>query len=154
MKDLLNLLKEKNLTLGSIESMTGGLFASQITSLAGASKVFKGSVVTYASEIKEKVVGVSHETITRYSVVSKEVAEEMARKGQKLLGVDVCISVTGNAGPTCEPGWAKVGCVYIGLMIKDEYYPLHLQFDGHRSIIQLNTVNAMREFIFKKIGTN
>ena len=152
MKELLQKLSEKNLTLGSVESMTGGLFASNITDVAGASKVFKGSIVTYATEIKEKVVGVDSDLIKKHTVVSAEVAEEMARKGQKLLGVDVCISVTGNAGPTAEPGWAKVGCVYIGLMVKDKYYPLHLQFDNaNRSIVRLNTIFAMRDLILEKI---
>lgn len=151
MKELIKKLQEKNLTLGSIESMTGGLFASGITDVAGASKVFKGSVVTYASEIKEKVVGVDKETIRRHSVVSALVAEEMARKGQKLLNVDVCISVTGNAGPTCEPGQEKVGSVYIGLMIGKKYFAKHLNLSGNRSMIRLNTLFALRDFILENL---
>ena len=151
MKELLQKLSSKNLTLGSIESMTGGLFASSITDVAGASKVFKGSIVTYAAEIKESVVGVDKETIRRHSVVSALVAEEMARKGQKLLNVDVCISVTGNAGPTCEPGEEKVGSVYLGLMVGDSFYSKHLTLSGNRSMIRLNTLFAMRDFILEKI---
>ena len=151
MKELLALLSEKHLTIGSVESMTGGLFASTFTDVPGASKVFKGSIVTYASSVKEKVVGVKTETIKKYSVVSSEVAEEMARNGQKLLDVDICISVTGNAGPTCEPGEEPVGSVYLGLMIKEKYYEKHLKLAGNRSIIRLNTFFAMRDFILEKV---
>ena len=100
MIELVELLKAKHLTIGSIESMTGGLFASSITSVPGASKVFKGSVVSYSPLIKENVVGVKKETIETFGVVSKEVAYEMASKGKKLLDVDICVSITGNAGPT------------------------------------------------------
>lgn len=154
MKELLNLLKNKNLTLGSIESMTGGLFASDFCSNSGASSVFKGSVVTYTREIKEQVVGVRKETIDRYGVVSKEVANEMAEKGQKLLNVDVAISVTGNAGPTCEPGGQPVGSVYISIFYNKKLYSKHLSLQGSRSMIQLNTVIAMKNFISETIFGN
>ena len=93
-------LLEKKMTIGSIESFTGGLFASTITSVPGASKVFPGSIVTYANEVKMKLVGVSAKNIAIHGVVSKEVAKEMAEKGREVLGVDMCVSFTGNAGPT------------------------------------------------------
>ena len=97
---VVELLKNSNLTIGSIESLTGGLFASNLTSIPGVSKVFKGSVVSYATEVKEMVVNVSKDVVTNYGVVSKECALEMALNGKKLLGVDVCVSFTGNAGPS------------------------------------------------------
>lgn len=151
MKELIKKLSEKNLTLGSVESMTGGIFASNLTDVSGASKVFKGSIVTYSNEVKQNVVGVDKETIRRHSVVSAPVAEEMAKKGQKLLNVDICISVTGNAGPTCEPGEEKVGSVYIGLAIGDKYFAKHLNLSGNRSMIRLNTFFAMRDFILENL---
>ena len=82
-------LEEKGLTFGSIESMTGGLFATTITNVAGASKVYKGSVITYTSEEKINIVGVNKETIDKETVVSSKVAQEMAMNGQKLLNVDI-----------------------------------------------------------------
>ena len=91
MTELVKKLKELQLTIGSIESMTGGLFASNITSVPGASKVFKGSVVSYSALIKESVVGVKKETIDKYGVVSSNVAYEMAEKGRKLLDVDIFV---------------------------------------------------------------
>ena len=97
-------LEEKGLTFGSIESMTGGLFATTITNVSGASKVYKGSIITYTSEEKINIVGVNKETIDKETVVSSKVAQEMAMNGQKLLNVDICLSITGNAGPTVEKG--------------------------------------------------
>lgn len=148
MKKLLAALAEKGLTLGSVESMTGGLFAAEICSVSGASKVFKGSVVSYACEIKEKVVGVNAETIAKHSVVSNEVAYEMADAGRKLLDVDVCVSVTGNAGPTCEPGGKPVGCFYVGVSTKDGTFVKEYQVNKKRNGIRNSAVLAMRDFIY------
>ena len=151
MVELVNLLKEKKLTIGSIESMTGGLFASSITDVPGASKVFKGSVVSYSSLIKESVVHVKEETISKYGVVSKEVAYEMAHNGRELLDVDICVSVTGNAGPTAEPGEEGVGSVYIGLSTKKETLTFKKNFTGNRDEIRKKTLLAMQEEVLKYI---
>lgn len=151
MQELVNKLKARKLTIGSIESMTGGLFASSITSVPGASKVFKGSVVSYSPEIKEKVVGVNKNTIEQFDVVSKEVAEEMASKGLKLLNVDICVSVTGNAGPTSEPGKAGVGEVYIGVATKEKCVVTKMVFSGNRDEIRKKTLLAMQEDVLKCI---
>ena len=151
MQELLKKLSEKSLTLGSVESMSGGLFAARFTDVPGASKVFKGAVVSYSPLIKENVVHVKKGTIDKYSVVSSQVAEEMARNGQKLLNVDVLISITGNAGPTCEPGEEKVGSVYLGLMIKDKYFGKHLALSGSRDEIRIKSVDEMKSFILEKI---
>ena len=112
MERLLQEYKEKGLTLGSVESMTGGLFSAKFTEIPGSSAVFKGGIVTYSVEEKINIVGVKKETIEKYGVVSEQVAIEMAELGRKLLNVDVCLSVTGNAGPTTEPGGKPVGCFY------------------------------------------
>lgn len=108
---VLKALEGKGLTLGSVESITGGLFASTIVSVPGASKVFKGAVVTYCNEEKINIIGVEPTSIRDYGVVSQKVANEMAKGGKKKLNVDVCVSFTGNAGPTSEPGMAPVGRV-------------------------------------------
>lgn len=150
MKKLLQKLSENKLTLGTIESMTAGLFASSFAKVPGASKVFKGSIVTYSSLIKENVVGVKKETIDKFGVVSKEVAKEMAEKGRKLLDVDVCISVTGNAGPTCEPGDKPVGCFYVGISTKKTTYVEMFQKGGKRNRIRNSAVLAMRDIAYLK----
>ncbi len=145
MQKLVSYLKDKNLTIGSVESMTGGLFAANITSVPGASKVFKGSIVSYSPLIKENVVGVNEETIAKYGVVSKQVAYEMAEKGRKVLDVDICVSITGNAGPTSEPGEAGVGELYIGLSTNDGTKVIKKQFSGDREKIREQALLAMQE---------
>ena len=147
MKELLDLLAENSLTLGSCESMTGGLFAAQVTSVSGASKVFKGSIVSYSPLVKEGVLGISPNLISKYDVVSKEVAEEMAVRAKRLLDVDVCVSVTGNAGPTAEPGKEGVGVFYVGVAYLDKVAVIRKQVDGNREEIRLKAVLAMQEEI-------
>lgn len=152
MIELVNKLKELQLTIGSIESMTGGLFASNITSVPGASKVFKGSVVSYSVLIKENVVGVKKETIDKFGVVSSNVAYEMAEKGRKLLDVDICVSVTGNAGPTAEPGEEGVGVVYLGISSKEGTRTIRKQFNGNREEIRQQTLLALQEEILYNLN--
>ena len=150
MKKLLKHLAEKGLTLGSVESMTGGLFAGEFTSVPGSSKVFKGSVVTYATEIKEKVVGVKSETVDKFGVVSEEVAREMAECGRKLLNVDVCVSVTGNAGPTCEPGGKPAGFFCVAVATKDGTSVETFKKMKKRNGVRNSAVLAMRDLVYLK----
>ena len=147
------LLREYGRTLGSVESFTGGLFAREITAVPGASHFFKGALVTYASEEKNRILGISYQDIDQYGVVSREVAAQMASNGQKLLNVDYCVSFTGNAGPDAMEG-KPVGLVYIGVAIYDriEVYELHLS--GSRDDIQKEGVKNALEILEKKILEN
>ncbi len=113
-EELLEALKNKELTLSCAESLTGGLFSSTICSVSGASKVFKGGVVTYWSEIKNQVINVPQEIIDEYGVVSNECASYMAKGVKDLFKTDISISFTGNAGPSSLEG-KPVGLVYIGI---------------------------------------
>ena len=147
------LFREYGRTLGSVESFTGGLFAREITAVPGASHFFKGALVTYASEEKNRILGISYQDIDQYGVVSREVAAQMASNGQKLLNVDYCVSFTGNAGPDAMEG-KPVGLVYIGVAIYDriEVYELHLS--GSRDDIQKEGVKNALEILEKKILEN
>ena len=153
MQELVKLLKEKQLTIGSIESMTGGLFASTITSIPGVSVVYKGSVISYAIEEKINVVGVRKKTIDKYGVVSKEVALEMAKYGAKTLNVDVCISITGNAGPTVEPDGKPVGEIHLGLCIKGKLFHKQLSLKGDRNHIRSMCVEEMKSFVLTSLNS-
>ena len=135
MKDLVSLFTEKKLTLSCAESLTGGLFASTITSIPGVSKLFKGGVVTYWNEAKANVISVSKDTIDEYGVVSSECASEMARGVKNLFNTDVAISFTGNAGPTSMEG-KPVGLVYIGIIIKETVFTFEYMFEGDRNQIR------------------
>ena len=151
MEKLLQEYKEKGLTLGSVESMTGGLFSAKFTEIPGSSAVFKGSIVTYSAEEKINIVGVKKETIDKYGVVSEQVAIEMAELGRKLLNVDVCVSVTGNAGPTTEPGGKPVGCFFVGVSSKDGTFVKECNVPQKRNEVRNSAVLAMRDLAHLKI---
>ena len=100
-KDLLKTLKEKHLTLSSMESLTGGLFATSVTSVPGASEVFIGGAVTYSNKAKESF-GVKASVIQKFGAISKECADEMALRSSLFFQSDCSVSFTGNAGPSAE----------------------------------------------------
>ena len=114
-QDIGDLLHRKGLTLGVVESATGGLISQRITNVPGSSDYYQGAVTSYSNEIKIGVVGVKEETLNKYGAVSSQVAEEMARGGRKLLGVDICLADTGIAGPGGATSGKPVGLFYIGL---------------------------------------
>lgn len=103
------ILKRKNKTIASIESFTGGAFSYEFIKHPGASNFFKGSLIAYSNEIKEKF-GIR----TSNGVVNKNTAKEMAILGKKYFNVDYCISFTGNAGPNALDN-KEVGLIYIGI---------------------------------------
>jgi len=110
-----NLLRQKGLTLGVVESATGGLISHRLTNVPGSSDYYKGSVTAYSNEAKIKVVGVKEATIIQHGAVSYQVAEEMAEGGRKVLAVDLCLADTGIAGPGGATPGKPVGLFYLGL---------------------------------------
>jgi PncC family amidohydrolase len=136
------LLRERKLTLGVVESATGGLISHLITNIAGSSDYYKGSVIAYSNEIKMKVVGVKKATLKRHGAVSPQVAEEMAAGGRGVLGVDVCLADTGIAGPTGGTPSKPVGLFYVGLSHKDGTYSRQHIFSGNREENKLSAAEA------------
>lgn len=112
-------LMEKNLTIASAESCTGGLFAAALTDMSGISSSFKRGLVTYSNEAKMDELGVKAETLEKYGAVSEETALEMVEGLKRVSGCDVCISVTGVAGPDGGSPEKPVGLVYIGFIYGD-----------------------------------
>jgi PncC family amidohydrolase len=109
----------KSLTIGAVESATGGRIADRITNVAGSSEYFRGSVVAYSNELKIALAGVKKATIENYGAVSEQTALEMARGGRKLLNADICVSDTGIAGPSGGTPEKPVGLFYLGLATED-----------------------------------
>ena len=109
----------KSLTIGTVESATGGRIADRLTDVPGSSDYFKGSVVAYSNEVKMALLRVRKETIENYGAVSEKTALEMAIGGRNLLGVDICISDTGIAGPSGNTPDKPVGLFYLGLASRD-----------------------------------
>ena len=115
---VVDILKEKKLTVTTVESCTAGLLAGRLMNVPGASAVFNEGYITYSNAAKEKIVGVSHETLEKYTAVSKETAAEMAVGAARVSGADVAVSVTGIAGPDGGTKEQPVGLVYIGCCVK------------------------------------
>jgi len=126
------LLRQKGLTLGVVESASGGLVSHLITNTPGSSDYYKGSVTAYSNEVKIRVVGVKEATINRYGAVSAEVAGEMAEGGRKILATDICLSDTGIAGPTGATPEKPVGLFFIGLSHKGGTFSRKYNFQGDR----------------------
>ena len=146
-----DILRQKGLTLGTVESATGGLIASTITDIPGSSDYFKGSLVSYSNEIKMKVVGVSEETLERYGAVSSEVAEQMASGGKRVLDVDICLADTGIAGPGGATEDKPVGLFYLGMACPGGVIVKKHVFEGSREQNKQLAVKAalkwLREYL-------
>src|SRR5271157_5190473 len=117
--EIINIMREKKLTLGTVESATGGLIAHMITNVPGSSDVFRGSIISYSNEIKTKIVGVKEVMLQEYGAVSGQVARAMAKRGRKVLGADICVADTGIAGPGGATPGKPVGLFYLGLSHKE-----------------------------------
>lgn len=141
-------------TIGTAESLTGGLIAATLTDIAGSSAVVRGGVVSYATDVKRDVLGVGRETLTLCGVVSEETACAMAEGARRKLFCDVAVAVTGIAGPGgAEPG-KPVGTVWIGRADAALTCARWYHFPGAREQVRLLTVRAALEFILEALETS
>ena len=135
---VLQILRERGLSLGLAESVTGGLAAGRLTGVPGASEVFRGSIVSYASEVKFDLLGVP-----AGSVVSEEAAAAMARGAQRVLNCDVALALTGVAGPDEQDGM-PVGTLCVGIAIGAEVHTRTLRMLGQREQMrQMSVISAL-----------
>jgi nicotinamide-nucleotide amidase len=145
------LLTEKKLTLSTAESCTGGKIAATLSAVSGASNYFKGSVVSYATQAKIDVLGVSKETISKYSVVSAEVAKEMVLGIQKITHSDYAIATTGNAGPAKGDADTELGIVFIAIATPNNVFIEEFNFGQPREKVIDRAVSKALELIYKEI---
>jgi nicotinamide-nucleotide amidase len=145
------LLAGQGKTLATAESCTGGKIAQMITSVAGASAYFKGSVVSYSNSAKTTVLGIEDDFVHKHEVVSAEVAVAMATKVKQLLQTDYAIATTGNAGPTSEPGKAEVGVVFIALATPETVLVSEFNFGQPREKVIDRAVNKALEMLQQAI---
>lgn len=148
------ILKEKQLTVATAESCTGGKIAQLFASVPGASAYFKGSVVCYATEVKMNVLGISKDLIAQHSVVSKEVASAMALSVQKIMQTDYAIATTGNAGPTKGDADAELGTVCIALATPNAVIVEEFNFGQPREKVIDRAVIKSLELLQKEILKN
>ncbi|NBK99511.1 MAG: CinA family protein [Erysipelotrichia bacterium] len=135
MKELVAILRKKQYSIASIESLTAGLFSAKIAEVPHASAVLKGGLVTYMSACKVDVLHIEQTLIDQYGVISKEIAEAMARKGMELFHTDIVVSFTGNAGPDVMDKKA-VGLVHMGINFKGSIHTYECHFKGDRNAIR------------------
>lgn len=144
-------LQHRGLTLSSAESATGGLFAASITDVAGASQIFARGYVTYDEEAKITILGVDPSTINHYTVVSSEVAKEMAHGAMIQAGSDIAISVTGFAGPTADegrqPGNAFIGYAYDDVVGSVEINTMRSDRKWNRNFFKLRMLKKVNEIL-------
>ena len=157
-KDMINLqtiLRKNNQTITCAESCTGGLIASMITRISGSSAIFRGSIVTYSNEIKEKELGVKKETMIKYGVVSYEVVEQMLKGVIKKFNATYSIAVSGVAGPNGGSNEKPVGTVVIGVSSNkgDKNIQVY-KLKGDRKIVQLQASKIGLKNIFDILEKN
>lgn len=131
---LINILKDRNEKVSTAESITGGLIASSIIDIPGASDVIEESYVTYSNDVKEKILNVSRETIKEYTVVSREVVLEMLNGLYQKTKSNLCLATT---------GYAHTGEVYIGILYNEKPYVRHLQLNGDRNMVRQRVENQI-----------
>jgi nicotinamide-nucleotide amidase len=153
-QEVARLLREKGLSLGVVESASGGLLSHLITNVPGSSDYYQGSITAYSNQIKIKVVGVRKETIKKYGAVSHEAAREMARGGRRVLDSDICLADTGIAGPGGASPEKPVGLFYLGLSGEAATESRKHNFSGDREQRKLAAAQAalawLKEYLLSR----
>ncbi len=151
------LLEGRQLTVTTAESCTGGLLAGRLINVPGISSYFKEGHITYSNEAKEKILGVSHDTLERYGAVSAQTAEEMAKGGARAAGADICVAITGIAGPEGGTEEKPVGLVYISCWCKGRILTQKNLYTGSRSKIReysvASALTLLRQAILEEGNT-
>ena len=140
------------MTIATAESLTGGLIGASITEVPGSSEVFLGGVMSYASAVKQGVLGVASETIGSVGVVSEECAIEMAEGVRRLVGADIAVSVTGIAGPGGEEPDKPVGTVWMAVSTDEGTKATVFHFEGDRDDVRNSTVDAALEALLAHLS--
>lgn len=148
---LVSLLTARQMTCATAESCTGGGIGAAITSVSGASAVYKGGIISYANEAKENLLGVKSVTLAQHGAVSPETAAQMAQGARQKLKVDLVVSVTGVAGPTGGTPEKPVGLVWFGVAsARGTFTEKHI-FAGDRAAIRAATAEQAIELLIKEL---
>lgn len=148
---VVRLLIDKNMTLATAESCTGGLLAAYITTVPGVSAVYAGGFVTYTVKTKKSMLGVSARLLQEKGAVSKKTAKQMAEKAAEQTGADIAVSVTGNAGPDPSEG-KPVGLVFIGFSIDGKVTGRKLMLSGNRDEIREQVCRNALQHLYRKLA--
>lgn len=148
---VVRLLIEKNMTLATAESCTGGLLAAYITTVPGVSAVYAGGFVTYTVKTKKSLLGVSARLLQEKGAVSKKTARQMAERAAEKTGADIAISVTGNAGPDPSEG-KPVGLIFTGFSIDGKVTGKKLMLSGSRDEIREQVCRSALQHLYEKLA--
>ena len=144
-------LRQARLTLATAESLTGGLVCAALTDVPGASVVVRGSVVSYATDLKAQVLGVDPDLLAASGAVHGDVARQMALGVCRVLGADVGVATTGVAGPDPQD-WQPVGTVFVAVALAGDVQVRPLSLQGDRSRIRRDTVAAALDLVAAVVG--
>lgn len=145
-------LQKRKWTLTTAESCTGGLLAGRILNVSGASSVYNEGHITYSNEAKQRLLGVSHETLETYGAVSRQTAGEMAKGAVRAANAKIGLSTTGIAGPTGGTPEKPVGLVYVGCAIGDEILVEECRFQGTREENRNAAVEAALQLLWRMLS--
>ena len=149
------MLLDKKMTIGSVESCSGGTIAREIVQIPGSSAYYEGSIVAYSYGEKENILGIAHEDLMKFGAVSEEIVTQMAEKGRKLLDVDVCVSTSGIAGPDGGTESKPVGTVWIAVSTKERTFSKCLYLgDNRQRNIQMTALYALNLVRCELLGLN
>lgn len=149
---LVQLLRGKGMTITTAESCTGGLISATLVDVPGASQVLNEAYVTYSNEAKQRILGVSGDTLDSVGAVSEETAYQMAEGAARVSHSDCAISVTGIAGPDGGTKDKPVGTVYAGFYVCGDVRVLRYNFDGNRRAVREKTVHAVLDRMYEYIS--
>ena len=148
---------ERDLTLATAESLTGGLIGATLTEVPGASKIYQGGAIAYATDVKGRLLGVDRADVDAFSVVSGQVAAGMASGIHRLTGADWVVAVTGVAGPDPQDGhapgevWICVRGPQIGVL-PPAFHTRQYQFEGDRRAVREATVDAALAMLLRVLS--
>ena len=143
--DVLKALEGK--TLSTAESCTGGMIGEMLTAVPGSSRVYKGGIISYWSEVKQNLLGVDAALLETKGPVSEPVAAAMAQGARRVLGTDVAVSVTGLAGPDADAFGYPVGTVFVGYADEQQSVVKEFHFSGHREAVRRQAAEAALQLI-------
>ena len=148
---IVDLMREKKLTLATAESCTGGMLASRIIDVPGVSEVFKAGFVTYANEAKQNLIGVKEETLAQFGAVSEQTAKEMVLGAMKAAKADVAVATTGIAGPGGGTKEKPVGLVYIACGSAEDIVVNRCFFEGTRGEIRQASAEYALGMLYREL---
>lgn len=142
----------KGKTLATAESCTGGMIGAALTAVPGASKVYKGGIISYWSEVKQQLLGVSGDDLQQLGPVSMQVASAMADGARKALHADIAVSVTGLAGPDGDEFGRPVGTVFVGFSREGKSTVKQFRFEGSREDVRQQAMEAALRLILEEVS--